>query len=61
MKVKRIKGKIAAAALLLALSAQPAAHGQSDGFFNNADGVRNGGNVSWNDINSFGNGVSWNG
>ena len=61
MKVKRIKGKIAAAALLLALTLPPAAHGRSDGFFNNAGGVRNGDNVSWNDVNSFGNGVSWNG
>lgn len=43
MKVKRIKGKIAAAALLLALlSPCAAAYGQSDGFFSNADGVRDG-------------------
>ncbi len=60
MKVKRTKGKIAAAALLLALTLPPAAHGQSDGFFNNADGVRNGDNVSWNDISGGGNGGSWN-
>ena len=46
--------------MLLALALPPAAHGQSDGFFSNAGGVRNSGNVSWNDINSFGNGVSWN-
>lgn len=61
MKVKRIKGKIAAAALLLALTLPPSAHGQSDGFFNNADAMRDGGNGgSWNDISSGGNGGSWN-
>ena len=60
MKSKKMRGVMSAAALLLALTLPPAAHGQSDGFFNNADGVRNGNNVSWNDINSFGNGVSWN-
>ena len=61
MRSKKMRCVMSAAALLLALAASPAAHGQSDGFFNNADGVRNGDNVSWNDINSFGNGVSWNG
>ena len=61
-KSKKMRGVMSAAVLLLALlSPCAAAYGQSDGFFNNADGVRNGGNVSWNDINSFGNGVSWNG
>ena len=61
MKSKKMRGVMSAAALLLALTLPPAAHGQSDGFFSNAGGVRNGDNVSWNDINSFANGVSWNG
>ncbi len=60
MKVKRIKGKIAAAALLLALTLPPAAHGQSDGFFSNAGGVRSGNGGSWNSVNGSGNGGSWN-
>ena len=38
-----------------------AAYGQSDGFFNNADGVRSGNGVVWNDINGGNNGGSWNG
>ena len=59
-KFKKMRGMMSVAALLLALTLSPAAHGQSDGFFSNAGGVRDGGNVSWNDINSFGNGVSWN-
>ncbi|MCQ2319580.1 MAG: hypothetical protein MJZ90_11800, partial [Bacteroidales bacterium] len=43
MKVKRIKGKIAAAALLLALlSPCAAAYGQSDGSFSNANGKSDG-------------------
>ncbi len=43
MKVKRIKGKIAAAALLLALlSPCAAAYGQSDGPFSNANGKSDG-------------------
>ena len=61
MRFKKMRCIMPAAALLLALALPPAAFGQSDGFFNNADGVRSGNNVSWNDINSFGNGVSWNG
>ncbi len=51
---------MSAAALLLALSVPPATYGQSDGFFNNADGVRDGSGGCWNDINGGGNGGSWN-
>ena len=42
MKSKKIRGVMSAAALLLALTLPPAAHGQSDGFFSNAGGVRDG-------------------
>ncbi len=56
-----MRGVMSAAALLLALTLPPAAHGQSDGFFNNAGGVRNGDNGgSWNSVNGSGNGGSWN-
>lgn len=41
-KNNRRGGIIASALVLLALSASPAAYGQSDGFFSNADGVRDG-------------------
>ena len=65
MRFKKIRCIMSAAALLLALALPPAAFGQSDGFFNNADGVRSGdgGNDggSWNDINGGGDGASWNG
>ena len=45
-KNKRRCGIIATALVLLALSASPAAYGQSDGFFSNADGgMRGGGDV----------------
>ena len=61
MKSKKIRGVMSAAALLLALTLPPAAHGQSDGFFSNAGGVRDGGNGgSWNSVNGSGNGGSWN-
>ena len=61
MRFRKMRDIIASAALLLALTLPPSAHGQSDGFFNNADGVRNGGNGgSWNDISGGGNGGSWN-
>ncbi|MBP9994357.1 MAG: hypothetical protein KBT67_05360 [bacterium] len=53
MKSKKIRGVMSVTALLLALTLPPAAHGQSDGpfsnangksdgFFSNAGGVRNG-------------------
>ncbi len=42
-KNKRKGGMIATALVLLALSASPAAYGQKDGFFSNADGIRGGG------------------
>ena len=42
MKSKKIRGVMSAAALLLALTLPPAAHGQSDGFFSNAGSVRDG-------------------
>ena len=71
MKSKKMRGVMPVAALLLALTLPPAAHGQSDGFYyiedalrdadggswDDIDGVGNG--ISWDDINSFGNGVSW--
>ena len=61
MKSKKMRGVMSAAALLLALTLPPAAHGQSDGFFSNAGGMRDGDNVSWNGISGGGNGGSWNG
>ena len=73
MRFKKIRCIMSAAALLLALALPPAAFGQSDGFFNNADGVRSGNDGSWNgmaggndggswnDINGGGDGASWNG
>ena len=62
MKSKKIRGVMSAAALLLALTLPPSAHGQSDGFFNNADGTRDGNGISggWNGVNGSGNGGSWN-
>ena len=58
-KNKRRCGIIATALVLLALSASPAAYGQKDGFFSNADGgMRDGGEVAgnrdatWNGMNS---------
>ncbi|MCQ2319591.1 MAG: hypothetical protein MJZ90_11855, partial [Bacteroidales bacterium] len=44
-KNKRRCGIIATALVLLALSASPAAYGQKDGFFSNADGGMRGGDV----------------
>ena len=65
MRFKKIRCIMPAAALLLALSASPAAYGQKDGFFNNADGVRSGGDAgtSWNGMAGGGAdaGTSWNG
>ena len=61
MKSKKMRGVMSAAALLLALTLPPAAHGQSDGFFSNAGGVRDGGSGgSWNSVNGSGSGGSWN-
>ena len=63
MRGKRIKVKIAPAALLLALLVSCGdAFGQSDGFFNNADGVRSGNynGVDWNGLIGGGNGGYWN-
>ena len=71
---KRIRDMMCAAVLLLALTVPPSAYGQSDGFFSNVDGARdgnyNGGywnNINgggdggcWNDINGNGDGASWN-
>lgn len=42
MKSKKMRGVMSAAVLLLALTLPPAAHGQSDGFFSNAGGMRGG-------------------
>lgn len=63
MKSKKMRSLMPAAALLLALTLPPAAYGQSDGFFNNADGARGGNGISggWNGVNGSGNGGSWNG
>ena len=44
-KNNRRGGIIASALVLLALSASPAAYGQKDGFFSNADGGMRGGDV----------------
>lgn len=41
-KSKKIRGVMSAAALLLALTLPPAAHGQSDGSFSNANGKSDG-------------------
>ena len=60
MRSKKIRCIMSAAALLLSLALPTAAYGQSDGFFNNADGVRSGNGVVWNDINGSGNGGVWN-
>ena len=62
MKSKKMRGVMSVAALLLALTLSPAAHGQSDGFFNNADGARDGNGISgsWNSVNGSGSGGSWN-
>ena len=61
MKSKKMRGVMSVAALLLALTLSPAAHGQSDGFFSNAGGVRDGGSGgSWNSVNGSGSGGSWN-
>ena len=71
---KRIRDMMCAAVLLLALTVPPSAYGQSDGFFSNVDGARDGnyngvdwngliggGNGGyWNNINGGGNGGSWN-
>ena len=58
-KNKRRCGIIASALVLLALSASPAAYGQKDGFFSNADGGMRGGdevagnqNATWEGMNS---------
>ncbi len=57
MKNKKMRGVITAALLLLALSAPPAAYGQSDGFFNNAGGMRGDAGYSGDISNqSFGDG-----
>ena len=63
MRGKRIKVKIAPAALLLVLLASCGdAFGQSDGFFNNAGGARDGNynGVDWNGLIGGGNGGYWN-
>ncbi len=57
MKNKKMMGVIMTAALLLALSASPAAHGQSDGFFNNCGDYRSDAGYSGDISNqSFGDG-----
>ena len=63
MRFKKIRCIMSAAALLLSLALPTAAYGQSDGFFNNADGARDGNGISggWNGVNGSGNGGSWNG
>ena len=61
MRSKKMRCIMPAAALLLALALPPAAYGQSDGFFNNADGVRSGDGGSWNGMAGGNNGGSWNG
>ena len=63
MRGKRIKVKIAPAALLLVLLASCGdAFGQSDGFFSNVEGARDGGynGVDWNGLIGGGNGGYWN-
>ena len=56
-KNRRRGGRVAAALVLLALAASPAAYGQSygqsDGFFSNADGVRNGDNNNFSGTSSW--------
>ena len=60
---KRIRDMMCAAVLLLALTVPPSAYGQSDGFFSNVDGARDGNynGVDWNGLIGGGDGGYWNG
>lgn len=58
---KRIRDMMCAAVLLLALTVPPSAYGQSDGFFSNVNGARDGNYNGgyWNNINGGGDGGCW--